>query len=213
MQFEVDCLCELLNRMGQASWIGLLCSCADLIRWEGLGTQKCSSSFICYQPATIENVNILLNERLKPFSSNILLHDWSRLLARCIKFGLWTDIPWRSDLQSSLAKWLAEYRGHALHPGAAENAAGGETAEMIVMPVLISRIKIAMGESEIGDISKDPQRSTAPGLVLQLEQPPRQHHPLLPLSPGASGSEALLRSSAMSVEVRSSTSHHPCHAD
>ena len=199
--------------MGQASWIGLLCSCADLIRWEGLGTQKCSSSFICYQPATIENVNILLNERLKPFSSNILLHDWSRLLARCIKFGLWTDILWRSDLQSSLAKWLAECRGHALHPGAAENAAGGETAEMIVMPVLISRIKIAMGESEIGDISKDPQRSTAPGLVLQLEQPPRQHHPLLPLSPGASGSEALLRSSAMSVEVRSSTSHHPCHAD
>ena len=157
--------------------------------------------------------SMILNERLKPFSSNILLHDWSRLLARCIKFGLWTDIPWRSDLQSSLAKWLAEYRGHALHPGAAENAAGGETAEMIVMPVLISRIKIAMGESEIGDISKDPQRSTAPGLVLQLEQPPRQHHPLLPLSPGASGSEALLRSSAMSVEVRSSTSHHPCHAD
>ena len=84
---------------------------------------------------------------------------------------------------------------------------------MIVMPVLISRIKIAMGESEISDISKDPQRSTAPGLVLQLEQPPRQHHPLLPLSPRASGSEALLRSSAMSVEVRSSTSHHPCHAD
>ena len=63
---------------------------------------------------------------------------------------------------------------------------------MIVMPVLISRIKIAMGESEIGDISKDPQRSTAPGLVLQLEQPARQHHPLLPLSPGASGGEPYL---------------------
>ena len=192
---------------GFMNWT-LLCSCADLIRWEGLGTQKCSSSFICYQPATIENVNILLYDS-----------QW-KVETLLIKYFIAWLIPAASEMHQvwivnrySLAKWLAEYRGHALHPGAAENAAGGETAEMIVMPVLISRIKIAMGESEIGDISKDPQRSTAPGLVLQLEQPPRQHHPLLPLSPGASGSEALLRSSAMSVEVRSSTSHHPCHAD
>jgi len=77
----------------------------------------------------------------------------------------------------------------------------GETAEMIVMPVLKSRIKIA----DITDLAfphgKDPQRSAAPGLVLQLEQPARQNHPPSPLSPGASGSEALLRSSVMSVEA------------
>ena len=188
---------------GFMNWT-LLCSCADLIRWEGLGTQKCSSSFLCYQPATIGNVNILFYD--SQWKAETLL----------IKYFLVWLFPAASEMHQvwivnrySLAKWLAECRGHALHPGAAENAAVGETAEMIVMPVLISRIKIA----DITDLAfphgKDPQRSAAPGLVLQLEQPARQHHPPSPLSPGASGSEALLRSSAMSVEVRSSTSHHP----
>ena len=167
----------------------LLCSCADLIRWEGFGTQKCSSSFLCYQPATIGNVNILFYD--SQWKAETLL----------IKYFLAWLFPAASEMHQvwivnrySLAKWLAECRGHALHPGAAENAAVGETAEMIVMPVLISRIKIA----DITDLAfphgKDPQRSAAPGLVLQLEQPARQHHP-----PFASISRCLGKWGALAV--------------